>query len=124
MPSLGADMTEGTVLEWLVAPGDLVHRGDIVAVVDTTKSAVEVECFDDGVVDSLDVEPGTKVAVGTVLAHLAPPGGADPRRHRRRRLPTAGCCGALGVDRPRRADRAPPPGRSGTDLPAGPPARR
>ncbi len=70
MPSLGADMTEGTVLEWLVAPGDVVHRGDIVAVVDTTKSAVEVECFDDGVVASLDVDPGTKVPVGTVLAHL------------------------------------------------------
>ncbi len=78
MPSLGADMTEGTLLEWLVKPGDPVHRGDIVAVVDTSKSAVEVECFDDGVVDSLVVEPGTKVPVGTVLATLAPPDGATP----------------------------------------------
>ena len=76
MPSLGADMTEGTLLEWLVKPGDPVHRGDIVAVVDTSKSAVEVECFDDGVVDSLVVEPGTKVQVGTVLATLATTGGA------------------------------------------------
>ena len=31
MPSLGADMDVGTVLEWQVAPGDAVHRGDIVA---------------------------------------------------------------------------------------------
>ena len=76
MPSLGADMTEGTLLEWLVKPGDPVHRGDIVAVVDTTKSAVEVECFDDGVVESLVVEPGTKVPVGTVLATLEGPDGA------------------------------------------------
>lgn len=72
MPSLGADMDEGTLLEWLVRPGDTVHRGDIVAVVDTTKSAVEVECFDDGVVEQLVVDPGTVVPVGGVLARLHP----------------------------------------------------
>lgn len=63
-------MDEGTLLEWLVAPGDLVHKGDIVAVVDTAKAAVEVESFAEGVVESLLVEPGTTVAVGTVLATL------------------------------------------------------
>ena len=38
MPSLGADMEAGTVVEWRVKPGDTVRRGDIVAVVDTEKS--------------------------------------------------------------------------------------
>jgi pyruvate dehydrogenase E2 component (dihydrolipoamide acetyltransferase) len=70
MPSLGADMDEGTLLEWLVKPGDTVHRGDIVAVVDTAKSAVEVECFADGVVEALVVDPGQVVPVGGVLARL------------------------------------------------------
>ena len=56
MPSLGADMEEGTLLEWLVAPGDVVHKGDILAVVDTAKSAVDVESFSDGVVGDLDPE--------------------------------------------------------------------
>lgn len=70
MPSLGADMDEGTLLEWLVEPGDRVHRGDIVAVVDTTKSAVEVESFEDGVVEKLLVDPGTVVPVGGVLARF------------------------------------------------------
>lgn len=74
MPSLGADMDEGTLLEWLVAPGDLVHKGDIVAVVDTAKAAVEVESFAEGMVESLLVEPGTTVAVGTVLATLGSAG--------------------------------------------------
>ncbi len=78
MPSLGADMTEGTLLKWLVAPGDVVHKGDIVAVVDTSKSAVDVECFDDGVVAGLEVEPGRIVPVGTVLARLDPLDGAQP----------------------------------------------
>ncbi|MGB8652011.1 MAG: biotin/lipoyl-containing protein, partial [Mycobacteriales bacterium] len=70
MPSLGADMDEGTLLEWLVKPGQQVHRGDIVAVIDTAKAAVEVEVFEDGVVDQLLVEPGAKVAVGAPLAVL------------------------------------------------------
>ena len=76
MPSLGADMDEGTLLEWLVGPGDAVHKGDIVAVVDTSKAAVEVESFTDGVVDRLLVEPGTRVPVGAVLASFNAPGEA------------------------------------------------
>ena len=72
MPSLGADMTEGTLLEWQVKPGDEVHRGQVVAVVDTDKAAIEVEVFEDGVVDELLVAPGTRVPVGTPLARLTP----------------------------------------------------
>ncbi|HET8560062.1 MAG TPA: dihydrolipoamide acetyltransferase family protein [Marmoricola sp.] len=70
MPSLGADMEEGTLLEWLVHPGDTVHRGDAVAVVDTAKAAIEVESFVDGVVGELLVQPGTTVPVGTPLAEI------------------------------------------------------
>ncbi|MBF4766745.1 2-oxo acid dehydrogenase subunit E2 [Nocardioides agariphilus] len=70
MPSLGADMEEGTLLEWLVHPGDTVHKGDIVAVVDTAKAAIEVETFLAGVVSELLVEPGTVVPVGAPLATI------------------------------------------------------
>ena len=77
MPSLGADMDEGTLLEWLVKPGDAVHKGDVVAVIDTAKSAIDVEVFEDGIVAELLVEPGTLVPVGTPLARIdggqAPP---------------------------------------------------
>jgi pyruvate dehydrogenase E2 component (dihydrolipoamide acetyltransferase) len=76
MPSLGADMDAGTVLEWRVQPGDVVHRGDIVAVVDTEKSDIEVEVFEDGVVEELLVAVGEEVAVGTPLARLGPVTGA------------------------------------------------
>ncbi|MFF4650752.1 dihydrolipoamide acetyltransferase family protein [Streptomyces sp. NPDC001380] len=74
MPALGADMTEGTVAEWLVGPGDRVRRGDLVAVVDTAKAAIEVECFESGVVERLLVPAGEAVAVGTPLAVI----GAGP----------------------------------------------
>jgi pyruvate dehydrogenase E2 component (dihydrolipoamide acetyltransferase) len=68
MPSLGADMDAGTLVEWHVKPGDVVKRGDVVAVVETDKGLVEVEIWEGGVIDALVVEPGTKVPVGTVLA--------------------------------------------------------
>lgn len=76
MPSLGADMDAGTIIEWLVKPGATVEKGDIVAVVDTAKSAVEVETFVGGVVDEILVEPGQEVAVGTPLAKITSPGEA------------------------------------------------
>ena len=70
MPSLGADMDAGLVTEWRVRPGDAVRRGDIVAVVETDKADVEVEIFQDGVVEEILVPEGTRVAVGTALARI------------------------------------------------------
>ena len=77
MPSLGADMDVGSIIEWRVHPGDTVHRGDIVAVVDTEKADIEIEVFEDGVIDQLLVEPGVEVPVGTVLARIRPPAAAS-----------------------------------------------
>jgi len=76
LPSLGADMDEGTLLRWQVQPGDAVTRGQVVAVVDTSKAAVDVEIWQDGVVEQLLVQPGQKVPVGTVLALYRAPGEA------------------------------------------------
>ena len=73
MPVLGADMDEGTVVEWLVKPGDQVRKGDIIAVIDTSKSAIEVESFHTGIVQRLVVGPGETVPVGTVLAVIGEP---------------------------------------------------
>jgi pyruvate dehydrogenase E2 component (dihydrolipoamide acetyltransferase) len=70
LPSLGADMDKGTLLQWNIQPGDTVKRGQVVAVVDTSKAAVDVESWQEGVVFELLVQPGETVAVGTVLATL------------------------------------------------------
>lgn len=76
MPALGADMEAGTLIEWLKRPGDALKRGDIIAVVDTDKGAIEIEVFDEGVLDHTVVEAGQKVPVGTVLAILRAEGEA------------------------------------------------
>lgn len=70
MPSLGADMEAGTLVEWLKHPGDPVKRGDIVAVVETDKGAIEVEIFVNGAMGRQLVALGTKVPVGTPLAEI------------------------------------------------------
>jgi pyruvate dehydrogenase E2 component (dihydrolipoamide acetyltransferase) len=70
LPSLGADMDEGRLLEWKVSPGDTVKKGQVVAIVDTSKAAVDVESWSEGTVFELLVEPGETIPVGTVMATL------------------------------------------------------
>jgi pyruvate dehydrogenase E2 component (dihydrolipoamide acetyltransferase) len=70
MPSLGADMDAGTLVTWNVKPGDAVKRGQVVAVVETQKGAIDVEIWQDGTVENLVVDVGAKVPVGAALATL------------------------------------------------------
>lgn len=74
MPSLGADMESAKVSEWLVKPGDPVKKGDVVAVVDTHKGAIEVEIFQEGTIAELCAKEGDNVPVGGLLARLLLPG--------------------------------------------------
>lgn len=68
MPNLGADMEAGTLVEWRKQTGELLHRGDIIADVETQKGLIEIEVFDEGTLEKLLVKEGEKVPVGTVLA--------------------------------------------------------
>lgn len=70
LPSLGADMDVGTVVEWCVAVGDQVQRGDIVAIVSTEKSDIDVESWDTGVVAELVAPIGEEIEVGHPLLIL------------------------------------------------------
>ncbi len=119
MPALGADMDEGTLNEWLVKPGDTVSRGQIVAVVETTKAAVEIECWHDGIVDRLLIPVGETVAVGTPLAILLEPGElpgkepSTPSAPSAASAPAAGPAGApasAGTPTPHASTPAPPIG--------------
>jgi pyruvate dehydrogenase E2 component (dihydrolipoamide acetyltransferase) len=78
MPSLGADMAAGTLIEWMVKPGDHVKRGDTMAVVGTEKGEIEVEVFEEGVIEQLLVPEGAETPAGAVLAILRGVGEAAP----------------------------------------------
>lgn len=101
MPSLGADMDAGTIVEWRIAPGDQVRHGDIVAVVATDKADIDVEVFEAGLVQELLVGVGVKVPVGTALAVIGTLVGVA--------APTAS------------APSAPPPPRTPASAPPPPP---
>ncbi|RPI53250.1 MAG: 2-oxo acid dehydrogenase subunit E2, partial [Acidobacteria bacterium] len=108
MPALGADMEAGTLIQWLKHTGDALKRGDIIAIVDTQKGAIEIEVFEDGVLEKTVVQPGEKVPVGTVLAIVREPGAPVsplpapsplPQAGRRRASPAARKrAESLGVD--------------------------
>lgn len=68
MPKLGADMSAGTLTCWRKQEGDAVHRGDIIAEVETEKGNIDVEVFSDGTIEKFLISPGEKVPVGTAMA--------------------------------------------------------
>ena len=70
MPRLSDTMEKGTIIKWHIAEGDEVSAGDVLADVETDKATMEMQSFDDGTVNSLAVDEGQAVEVGTVVAVL------------------------------------------------------
>jgi pyruvate dehydrogenase E2 component (dihydrolipoyllysine-residue acetyltransferase) len=83
MPQLGLTMTEGTLAEWKVAPGDRVKAGDVIFLVETDKISNDIEAAADGVIEALHAVPGDVLPVGGVLATIVTDGddaNGDPPR--------------------------------------------
>jgi 2-oxoglutarate dehydrogenase dihydrolipoamide succinyltransferase (E2 component) len=84
MPQMGVSVAEGTIVEWRKRPGDWVEADEPICDVTTDKIDVEIPAPAAGRVESILVEPGTTVAVGTPLARIdaeARPGEAHPDEH-------------------------------------------
>ncbi|MGH0031180.1 MAG: alpha/beta fold hydrolase [Myxococcota bacterium] len=67
MPKLGMTMEEGTVVDWPLAPGDPVEKGQVVLVIESEKNEVEIESPARGVFRHVYVETGDTVPCGTLL---------------------------------------------------------
>jgi pyruvate dehydrogenase E2 component (dihydrolipoamide acetyltransferase) len=103
MPSLGSDMEAGTLIEWAKQPGDRLHKGDTIAVVETQKGAIEVEVFHDAVMGRPLIAVGDKVPVGTPMAELE---SAGERRTERR---SAGRAAGAHAEQPKAPRSTPEP---------------
>lgn len=68
MPSLGADMESGKLVEWKIKPGDWVKKGQAIALVETQKAAVEIESFREGTILELTAQEGASYDVGSSIA--------------------------------------------------------
>ncbi|MEM7578176.1 MAG: dihydrolipoamide acetyltransferase family protein [Planctomycetota bacterium] len=74
MPRLSDTMEEGTLVRWLVKPGDTVSASDHIADVETDKATMELNVFDEGTVAKLAIDEGGTVPVGSLIAVLAEDG--------------------------------------------------
>lgn len=70
MPSLGADMDQGKLIEWKINPGDEIKKNQVIASVETTKSIVDIESFREGKVLELLTKVGDVIPVGKIIASL------------------------------------------------------
>ena len=67
VPSLGTEVTEGIVVEWLKSVGEMVKQGEPVVVIGTPKLNLEVEAPVTGVLSEANAEIDDVVEVGTTL---------------------------------------------------------
>src|SRR4051812_4567944 len=90
MPKPGQATEECTLILWRKAEGDPVRRGDVLFEIETDKSAMEVEAFDDGVLLKQVVPEGATVLVNTVCAFIGQPGEEVPQGLSPEAVPASG----------------------------------
>lgn len=79
MPKLSDTMEEGTILEWKKKDGDEVHKGDVLAEVESDKATFDLEAEDDGVL-SIKVDKGVPAKIGAPIATIGPAGEVKPAK--------------------------------------------
>ncbi|MDR2766815.1 MAG: 2-oxo acid dehydrogenase subunit E2 [Treponema sp.] len=78
MPKTGMAMEEGVIIEWRVNAGDSVKKGDVVALIETDKSTMELESDYDGVILAILGKAGETVPVTKVIAWVGKAGESVP----------------------------------------------
>jgi len=78
MPKFGQMTEDSAIVEWLKKEGDPVAKGDVLFLVETDKSVMEVESFSAGTLLKILVGVGVSVPVQSVVAYLGEKGEAVP----------------------------------------------
>jgi len=69
LPKLGLTMEEGTIVEWVAKPGDVVKNGDVLLILGTDKVDAEVEAEGEGRFEPV-VAQGASLPPGALIAWL------------------------------------------------------
>ena len=69
IPRLEMSMTEGTLAEWVVASGGAVKQGDVIYILETDKTARDIEAPAAGMLIH-KVEAGETYEVGTEIGEI------------------------------------------------------
>lgn len=77
MPRLSDTMEEGVVAAWLKQVGDQVKAGEILAEIETDKALMELEAYEDGVLERIIAEAGARVPIGEAIAILGDGSGSS-----------------------------------------------
>jgi pyruvate dehydrogenase E2 component (dihydrolipoamide acetyltransferase) len=78
MPKPGQMTEECTLVAWHKNVGDVVKKGDVLFEIETDKSNMDVEAFEEGVLLKQVVDVGQTVPVNAVCAYVGEPGEAIP----------------------------------------------
>src|SRR5487761_1827290 len=90
MPRLPDTMEEGVLSQWVKHEGDQVRKGDVLAVIETDKAAMDMEAYDEGVLTRILVQEGASVPIGTPIAVIGEAAAAaTPRPPPAGRLPAS-----------------------------------
>ena len=68
MPRLSDTMEEGELAKWLKNVGDPVKKGESLAEIETDKATMDLEAFEDGILEQQLVAEGTIVPIGQPVA--------------------------------------------------------
>ncbi|MFJ4649982.1 dihydrolipoamide acetyltransferase family protein [Nocardia sp. NPDC088792] len=76
MPRLSDTMEDGVISAWLKQVGEKVTRGEVLAEIETDKALMELEAYDDGVLEQIIAEAGARVPIGEPIAIVGDGSGA------------------------------------------------
>jgi pyruvate dehydrogenase E2 component (dihydrolipoamide acetyltransferase) len=107
MPRLSDTMEEGVLSQWVKHEGDQIRKGDVLAVIETDKAAMDMEAYDEGVLARILVREGASVPIGTPIAVIgdaaaaasAPPPVPAPDQAERAVVPSPAPTGAAPAGR-------------------------
>ncbi len=110
MPRLSDTMQEGTVSTWTKKVGDRVEKGDVLAEIETDKATMELEAYEEGILEKIVVEAGQTVPIGEVIAVIGSGSGvsaAPPNGEATPAAPAADAAPSAGAEAPAPAPSAP-----------------